>query len=465
MEWKELPSRPSLEQYKKQAKDLLKSHKSGDREALSRIERHHPRFGSAKFALADAQLVVAREHGFESWPQFAKQLEAREREGSEVFIWKAAEDAVIAGDAAGLERLLQEHERLFREGQPPSFGFGGLRADYSGGDARSILARNHHFESWAKFEEHVEARGRKNSAMEQFEAAVDAVIGGDVAQLEGLLGKNPDLVRVRSTRTHGATLLHYVGANGVEYFRQKTPKNAVAIAETLLKAGAEAGAVAEMYGGSTALDLVATSVHPLRAVVQNALIGTLLKNGAAAGDGAVDGCLANGREEAAEFLAQRGAKLDLASAAGVGRLDLVKEFFDEGAEEQVKRGFGWACQYGRASIVEFLLQKGFDVGAKLKRHGETGLHHAALGGHSDVVQLLLERKAPVGVKDETWGGTALGWALHAWSNRPPGTASGSHDRVAKLLVAAGSRVEAEWLESESVRADPRMLAALRGDST
>ena len=43
---------------------------------------------------------------------------------------------------------------------------------------------------------------------------------------------------------------------------------------------------------------------------------------------AVTGCLANGRGEAAVFLADRGARLDLEGAAGVGRLDVVKRFFN-----------------------------------------------------------------------------------------------------------------------------------------
>jgi ankyrin repeat protein len=82
MNAKELPARPSLEQYKKQAKDLVKSRNAGDHEALQRIAKNHPRFqelpdaGSTKFALADAQLVIAREHGFESWPKFAKHIAA-----------------------------------------------------------------------------------------------------------------------------------------------------------------------------------------------------------------------------------------------------------------------------------------------------------------------------------------------------------------------------------------------------
>src|ERR1700730_13989895 len=71
MEAKELPARPNLEQYKKQAKDLLKAQKLGDDEAIQRIKKHHTQFGNfavsairgSNVALADAQLIVAREHG------------------------------------------------------------------------------------------------------------------------------------------------------------------------------------------------------------------------------------------------------------------------------------------------------------------------------------------------------------------------------------------------------------------
>jgi ankyrin repeat protein len=80
---RDLPARPNLEQYKKQAKDLVKSFALADPHALSRIKRHHPRFHklpepnlhSAPFALTDSQLVIAREQGFESWPKFAHHIE------------------------------------------------------------------------------------------------------------------------------------------------------------------------------------------------------------------------------------------------------------------------------------------------------------------------------------------------------------------------------------------------------
>ena len=80
---KELPARPNLEQYKKQAKDLARDCELGIPDALTRIRRHHPRFHkppeseirNANVALTDAQLVIAREHGFKSWPRFAKHIE------------------------------------------------------------------------------------------------------------------------------------------------------------------------------------------------------------------------------------------------------------------------------------------------------------------------------------------------------------------------------------------------------
>jgi ankyrin repeat protein len=78
-----LPDQPNLEQYKNQAKDLLRAHAQAQSEAVRRIARHHPRLLKqpldaiqlASFQLSDAQLVIAREHGFESWPKLAKHIE------------------------------------------------------------------------------------------------------------------------------------------------------------------------------------------------------------------------------------------------------------------------------------------------------------------------------------------------------------------------------------------------------
>jgi hypothetical protein len=77
---KPLPAHPNLEQYRKQAKDLVRACRLGTPEALARVQGHHPRFAHLGtndmqgVTLTDAQLVIAREHGFESWPKFAAHI-------------------------------------------------------------------------------------------------------------------------------------------------------------------------------------------------------------------------------------------------------------------------------------------------------------------------------------------------------------------------------------------------------
>ncbi len=76
-----LPHHPSVEQYKKQAKELLSAVNGGHPAAVSRMRKHHPRLHDLApgrtdaVTLADAQYVLAREHGYESWPAFAKHIE------------------------------------------------------------------------------------------------------------------------------------------------------------------------------------------------------------------------------------------------------------------------------------------------------------------------------------------------------------------------------------------------------
>ena len=72
---KTLPADPNLEQYKKQAKDLIRDCRAGLPEAMARLHQHHPERENAPLALTAAQLVLAREHGFTSWQQFAAQIE------------------------------------------------------------------------------------------------------------------------------------------------------------------------------------------------------------------------------------------------------------------------------------------------------------------------------------------------------------------------------------------------------
>jgi ankyrin repeat protein len=401
-----LPPQPNLEQYKKQAKGLVKACKSPDSDALSVWAANWVK------TLARLQgLVITRE------------LPVR------------------------LDRWVAQVEEFTRRKLQES----GRRAKCSLADAQFVIARAHGFENWPAFAGQITAQTRRNSPESQFELAADAIVGGNAPALERLLRENPQLIRARSTREHRATLLHYVAANGVEGYRQKTPKNAVSIAEMLLNAGAEVDAEANVYGGgATTLVLAATSVHPERAGVQIALLETLLRHGAqinraaSAGNGQpiVRACLANGRAQAAEFFAARGAQLKLEEAAGVGRLDVVRNFFHQDGSlkpnvtnQQLVTGFAWACGFSRNDIVTFLLDKGVALDA-YDIDGQTGLHWAAMNGHLGTMQLLLARGVPLEVKN-VYGGTVLGQTL--WS--------AAHDvdpdayiPIIETLLAAGADV-------------------------
>ena len=69
-----LPPRPSPASLKKQAKRLLRLHRTDPDSVRQRIQAHHPR-PAAFAALADAQLVVAREYGFPSWHRLSEHIE------------------------------------------------------------------------------------------------------------------------------------------------------------------------------------------------------------------------------------------------------------------------------------------------------------------------------------------------------------------------------------------------------
>jgi hypothetical protein len=121
-------------------------------------------------------------------------------------------------------------------------------------EAGLIAARDHGFDAWSS------VGGRCD---EQFELAVDAVVEGRIGDLTDLLAADPSLAAQRSRYGHRATLLHYTAANGVEIRRQVVPKNAAAVAATLIAAGADPRARFSAYGGSVdVLEMLRSSAHP-----------------------------------------------------------------------------------------------------------------------------------------------------------------------------------------------------------
>ncbi len=71
-----LPARPSLEQLKKQAKDLVRDARGGDAKAIARIGASARGSSGVRIPLAAALLAIAREYGFPSWPKLAHHVQS-----------------------------------------------------------------------------------------------------------------------------------------------------------------------------------------------------------------------------------------------------------------------------------------------------------------------------------------------------------------------------------------------------
>jgi ankyrin repeat protein len=370
MELKAVPFRSPLSAYEEQAVSLLAGHRDADPAAIDLFHRRHPSFLDEKI----------------KWrPKFIPDSEIR--------------DAALSLD-----------------------------------DARLTIARYYEFPDWPSLAAYVEAISQDGPLFE-FESAVEAVVNGDLPALEDALQRNPALVRARSSRVcffdppvvHRATLLHYVAANGVEQYRQKTPPNAIEIARALLQAGAEPDALADMYGAEcTTMSMLISSSHPAEAGLQVPLVELLLDFGAAIEGrgtskwgGPLFIALAFGMSDAAKALAKRGARVDLPAAAGLGLVDDAARLLPSADAEARHRALSLAAQHGQAEIVRLLL----DAGEEPNRYNlegnhahSTPLHQAVLTGDEAVVRLLVERGARLDIRDTVWQGTALGWALYGGGN-------------------------------------------------
>jgi len=176
MPYRSLPSHPSLEHLKYQAKDLVNFHKAGTPEALLRIKTIHPKFvqksaeeiRTGRFLLTDAQLVIAREYGFESWPRLKRHVESLARLAAPLNkpalrrYHALVQDVIAAyqeGDSEALGRISNQAGRevsqeklrtqLYQAFGKPRVG------NLSIPEARLFVSRIHGFENWKELEQQV----------------------------------------------------------------------------------------------------------------------------------------------------------------------------------------------------------------------------------------------------------------------------------------------------------------------
>lgn len=171
-----LPARASLEQLRKQAKDLLRAIRNGDAEALRRVaslrsQSPETDFGSS-MTLADAQWVLAREYGFESWAKLVRHVTASRPEGIARYERFADEiaRAYVEGDAPAIREFNATHSTSFiwehdaermRRQLATWYASTERSMELAVADARRLVARQSGFDDWAQLVDHLAAEARR----------------------------------------------------------------------------------------------------------------------------------------------------------------------------------------------------------------------------------------------------------------------------------------------------------------
>jgi ankyrin repeat protein len=335
-------------------------------------------------------------------------------------------------------------------------------------DARLELARRHGLVSWDELAARVARMASGEDEPTPFVLAYRALEQGDRARLEELLDLHPGLVRVRGT--NGNDLLGMAGGlelvrllldrgadpnrgndHGWTKLHQAGYSNDLGLARVLLDAGARTDVSARGDGGTP---LVAALFWGHREVA--GLLGEAPRNlRVAAGLGRLDlirelaGTAAAGAHRAfyrphGGFPAWQPADdpeevLDeaLVWAAKADRVEAIELLVSLGARVDADpyRGtpLAWAAANGRAAAIRRLVELGADpnqrgtFGGPDHGEGVTALHLAAQSGKRAAVETLLELGADSTLRDDLHGGDPAGWAEH----------SGRHELAAVLREHAG----------------------------
>lgn len=200
-----LPARPSLEYARKEAKSLLRQLRAADSNAVARARACHPAFpdSPSEARLADAQLVVAREHGFASWPKLVRYMGDVERQ--------ERAHVQLHGDRSSFEahatHMLEQHRaRSIAAGRtlaayvPRFYGLtidDVLASEVDEEDARLAVARSNGAPSWEVLLDRVEQDARARTPtweIDPIRRASAAMAAADLGALDRIVDAHPALL-------------------------------------------------------------------------------------------------------------------------------------------------------------------------------------------------------------------------------------------------------------------------------
>ncbi len=463
-----LPEHPDLEQLRRQAKELLRGARTGDRASLERISAV-----SAPLTLAGAQLALAREFGQPSWAALVHEIEARNATLDENIVRFLRFSVSFQIGAAA--RMLAETPALAEAGFAVAVVLGDasrvtaeLRRD-PGAATRADLRSGWtalHLACASRF--HLDpARAPGLMAVARLLLDAGAAIEGETA---GGHCWRPLECAVTSANS---------SSNNEPIIRELLARGARVRSETLVAALYAAGGtwclklLADAADGSPAL--FAESLAEAVAMGGLAAVEILLAAGADPGAPGRDGrsarrrALNAGVAETVELLGRAGddpierlleAVLLGDSATAHQLLDLEPALVDH-LDAADLSALVAAAEHGNTPAVELALEVGFPIRAR-GDDGATALHAAAYAGSTETVRLLLAHGADLSVRDTRWQSQPLEWALVGSGEVPDSAPAPDWVATVTLLLDAGASLDGITLNpDEPKRPSAAVLELLR----
>lgn len=500
-----LPSHPNLEMQQKRAKNLLRSALRNDAESWRRIRALHPKPPTLDdFKLADAQLVIARGYGFESWAELRRKIHSLTKTPLEQF-----HAALRAGDAVHVRALLEAHADVraaVNRPVPETFGtrpisivkkkidvldvlleygadlnlksdwkpgpFGLLEYDITPEEAAPLIARGIIVDIFGAA--HLGMFDRVRELVDADQSLVHAR-GGDG---KTALHSARDIDIARYLIEHGAN----IDTRDVDHYStpaQYLVREAPAVARLLVDRGAwfdifiavglrDAALVERClrddpealdhragqgkytaHGGDQRGDTYRWVFnHNASAMDVARMLGfddmlALLARHATPTQRLVAACAAADRAAAEAVVAEHPA---IVSTLSPNQMRLI-----------VDRAYA-----NDTAAVTLMIDLGFDP---LASHGKEfePIRWAGFHGNADMTRVLLEPrcKPPLNTPDRNYGGTILAnclyGSMHGWN-----ADTGDYETTVRLLLEAGERVEPRWVPIGRDEIDALLRAYLHG---
>lgn len=395
---------PDIDQLKRQAKELLEGYRGSAAEAVAEVTAYHRTADPETFALHDAQFVLARSYGFESWPKLKAAVDG-------VTAAKLY-DAVESADVKTVRELLTRRPEIVDRGRGMSplnlavqrrdldmtkllleFGANPDEGIWPHRDATSprVIAHERGYQEISDaIQEAFERRGMRGSKLppEVRRKIHEAYETGREEAMVAVFDQHPELAEMRPA--DGVTMLHQMAGRG-----------ALLMMKWLINHGADVNARANCvpHQSATFLDRAPQGWTPL--------------DFAATGRGSYEWLFNNDKfQPAARLLLEHGAELSPLSAAALGRWDYLEKFSKQDLEG---KGVLEASVKGdQPDTLRRLLDLGLDpdepiqVGHMEEKTWSSGgpVFQAVVLNRIELARLLLERGADPNANVFTAGSAA-----------------------------------------------------------